>query len=116
MSNKPTKIEKRQSVRRRIRAKLFGTAEMPRLAVFKSNKRIYAQIIDDSKSKTLASASDIKTTKGSPIERSKEVGKTIAENAKKAGITKVVFDRGGFKYTGRIKELAESARANGLVF
>jgi large subunit ribosomal protein L18 len=116
MSKTKSKIEKRFRVKRRIRAKITGTLERPRLAVFRSNSRIYAQIIDDTLGKTLVSASDIKNTKGSPMERSKEVGKAIADNAKKAGITTVVFDRGGFKYTGRIKQLADSAREGGLIF
>lgn len=116
MSKTGTKMEKRFRVKRRIRAKVIGTTDRPRLAVFRSNSRIYVQLIDDTTSKTLASASDIKTSKGSPMERSKEVGKLIALNAKKAGITKVVFDRGGFKYTGRIKQLADSAREGGLIF
>lgn len=103
-------------VKNRIRAKIFGTVERPRFAVFRSNSKIYAQVIDDNMGKTLASASDIKITKGSPMERSVEVGKMIAENAKKSGVKKVVFDRGGFKYSGRIKKLADSARENGLIF
>lgn len=116
MSKTKTKVQKRFRVKHRIRAKVSGTSERPRLAVFKSNSRIYTQLIDDVAGKTLASASDIKIEKGSPMERSKEVGKTIALNAKNAGITKVVFDRGGFKYTGRIKQLAEGAREGGLIF
>ncbi len=116
MSKTKSKVEKRFRVKRRIRAKVSGTLERPRLAVFKSNSRIYTQLIDDTTGKTLASASDIKIEKGSPMERAKEIGKTIAVNAKNAGITKVVFDRGGFKYTGRIKQLAEGAREGGLIF
>lgn len=101
----------------RIRAKISGTTEIPRLAVFRSNKFIYAQLIDDTTGKTLAAASDIavkkKTTK---TERAKEVGTSLAKIAAAKKVSKVVFDRGGFVFTGRIKSLAEGAREGGLVF
>ena len=109
------KTIKRTTRHTRIRAKISGTAEMPRLAVYKSNKYIYAQIIDDTKGVTLASASSIKS-KGTMMEAAKEVGKEIAVNAKKIGISKVAFDRGGFIYTGKIQALADSAREAGLTF
>lgn len=110
------KNEKRIRLKKKIRAKVKGTKELPRLSVYRSNKFIYAQVIDDEARKTLVSASDVKTKKGTKTARAEEVGKLVAENAKAAGITKVVFDRNGFKYTGRIKLLADSARAGGLIF
>ncbi len=116
---KLTKKQKRLIRHKRIRAKIKGTKERPRLSVFRSLKHIYAQIIDDEKGETLVSASDleIKTdTKMSKKELAQKVGELIAKKAKEKGITKVVFDRGGFKYHGRIKELAEKARENGLEF
>ena len=109
------KTIKRTTRHIRIRAKISGTAEMPRLAVYKSNKYIYAQIIDDTVGSTLVSASSIKS-KGTMMEAAKEVGKEIATLAKKAGISKVAFDRGGFIYTGKIQALADSAREAGLTF
>ena len=100
----------------RIRAKISGSPERPRLALFKSHKYIYAQIIDDTAGKTLASA-DSRTLKGkTPVERAREVGVIIAQKAKEAKITKVVFDRGGYLYAGKIKVVADSAREGGLVF
>ena len=118
------KKESRNSMRvvrhSRIRAKISGTTEIPRLCVFRSNKGIYAQIIDDEKKITVVSASsldkDLKLTNGSNIEAAKVVGKSIAEKAKKANITTVVFDRGGYLYHGRVKALADAARENGLEF
>ncbi len=88
----------------------------PRLTVFRSNKFIYAQVINDMTGKTLAQASDVKITKGTKTERAKEVGKLIADVCQKSKIKKVVFDRNGFKYTGRIKLVADEARASGLEF
>jgi large subunit ribosomal protein L18 len=110
------KQEKRIRLKAKIRAKIAGTSARPRLSVFRSNKFIYAQLIDDTKGTTIAQASDIKATKGTKSERAKEVGAAIAQagNAKK--ITDVVFDRNGFKYTGRIKLVADSAREAGLKF
>lgn len=106
----------RQRRHARIRSQVAGTASRPRLAVFRSNKFIYAQLIDDTTGTTLASAADIKMAKGTKIERAQMVGKQIAENAKKANIEAVVFDRGGFIFTGRVKALADAAREGGLQF
>ena len=110
------KKDKRIRLKSKIRAKILGTKKRPRLSVFRSNKFIYAQAIDDMAGKTLTEASDVKITKGTKIERAKQVGKMIAEACKGAGINKVVFDRNGFKYTGRIKLLADEARVGGLKF
>jgi len=110
------KNDKRIRLKKKIRVKIHGTETRPRLTVFRSNKFIYAQVINDMKGKTLATASDVKITKGTKTERAKQVGKMIAENCLKAKIKKVVFDRNGFKYTGRIKLVADEARAGGLEF
>ena len=109
------KKESRQKVRYAIRKKVSGTSERPRLAIFRSNKEIYAQIIDDVAGNTLASASS-SDAKGTKTEQATVVGKLIAETAKKAGVDTVVFDRGGFLYHGRVKALADSAREAGLKF
>ena len=104
---------------RRVRGKVAGTAERPRLAVFRSNKGISAQLIDDEAGKTLAGASWVglkKGFKGTKTEQAAEVGKLIAAAAKKAGIETVVFDRGGYLYHGRVKALADGAREGGLQF
>lgn len=114
MSKSAEKQQKRFRRHNRIRAKVNGTAECPRLAVYRSNKFLYAQIIDDIKRVTLASA-DSRSVSGA-LGRGEKVGADIATKAKAAGITKVVFDRGGFLYTGVIKELADSARKAGLIF
>jgi len=100
---------------RRVRAKVKGTADIPRLCVFRSIKHIYAQLIDDDKGKTLISADDT-GLKGTKVEIAKEVGKLIAQKASEKKIEKVVFDRGGYKYHGRVKSLAEGAREAGLKF
>lgn len=100
----------------RIRAGVFGTAEKPRLAVFRSNKYLYAQIIDDTKGKTLFSVSSLKMKMPSSLESAKEVGKNISKSALEGGVKKAVFDRGGFLYTGKIKALADAAREGGLEF
>ncbi len=113
---KQSSISKRARRHKRIRARVSGTAERPRLAVFKSNKFIYAQLIDDTAHKTICSASDIKSAQGTKTERAVAIGAEIASLAKKNNITSVVFDRGGFRFTGRVKALADSARAAGLVF
>ena len=110
------KNEKRTRLKAKIRAKIDGTSERPRLSVFRSNKFIYAQIIDDTAGKTLAQASDVKITKGTKSERAGQVGKMIAEACIAIKIKKVIFDRNGFKYTGRIKLVADGARAGGLEF
>jgi len=113
-------LQKKQSQfarrRSRIRAKVSGTALRPRLAVFKSHKYIYAQAIDDDAGRTLASADSRKMTGKSPVDRAKEVGIEIAKNAKAAKIHKVVFDRGGYLYAGKIKVVADAAREGGLEF
>ena len=100
----------------RIRARLNFSSDRPRLSVFRSNSHIYAQIIDDAAGKTLVSASDLKITKGTKAEKAKTVGAEIAKLAKEAGIKEVVFDRNGFKYTGRVKTVADSARESGIIF
>lgn len=112
-----TKSARRLRVRRRVRKVVKGTAVRPRLAVFRSNKEIYAQLIDDVAGKTVAAASSLQDkAKGSKMEAAALIGKQIAEKAKGAGISEVVFDRGGYLYHGRIKSLAESAREAGLKF
>jgi large subunit ribosomal protein L18 len=111
------KVALRIKRHKRIRARVSGTATKPRLAVYRSNTSIYAQMIDDISGKTLASASDIKAKKtGTKTASAAAVGKEIAENALKAGITECVFDRGGFLFHGRVKALAEAAREAGLKF
>lgn len=100
----------------RIRAKIHGTAERPRLAIFKSHKYLYAQLINDDKGVTVAAA-DTRSAKGkTPVERAKEVGIAIAKKAKEAKVTKAVFDRGGYLYIGKIKMVADAAREGGLEF
>ncbi|WP_041727162.1 MULTISPECIES: 50S ribosomal protein L18 [Caldicellulosiruptor] len=122
MYKKVNRNEKRLIRHKRIRKKVFGTSERPRLCVYKSLKYIYAQIIDDEKGHTLVAASslepEIKSRLSSTksIEAAEYVGKVIAERAKEKGITKVVFDRGGYPYHGRVKALAEAARQGGLEF
>ncbi|MGY6560598.1 MAG: 50S ribosomal protein L18 [Luteibaculaceae bacterium] len=113
-----TKLERRNRIRMRIRKKVSGTTDVPRLAIFRSNSSIYAQVIDDTTGKTLVASSvkALKDYKGTKSEISIAVGKEIAEKALKAGITKVVFDRGGYLYHGRVKSLAEAAREGGLKF
>jgi large subunit ribosomal protein L18 len=101
---------------RRMRFYMKGTPERPRLNVFRSNKQIYAQIIDDKNSVTLAQASSLKLENGANIEGAKEVGKLVAEKAIEKGIKKIVFDRGGYLYHGRVKALADAARQAGLEF
>jgi large subunit ribosomal protein L18 len=115
-----TKLERRQKIRYRIRHKIAGTAEKPRLAVFRSNTDIYVQLIDDVAGKTLAAASskdkDISAQKGTKSEKSKLVGQAIGRKAKDLGFAKVVFDRGGNLYHGRVKNVADGAREAGLEF
>src|SRR5215469_2122227 len=110
--------EIRKRIHARIREKLSGTTERPRLNVYRSLNHIYAQVIDDQKGETLASASTLalKLKTGGNVTAAKEIGKAIAERAKEKGIKQVVFDRGGFLYHGRIKALAEAAREAGLEF
>jgi large subunit ribosomal protein L18 len=108
----------REKRHRRVRARAIGTAERPRLNVFRSLNHIYAQVIDDAKGHTLAAAStlDKDVSGGSKLDEAKAVGKLVAERAKAAGVSKVVFDRGGYLYHGRVKALADSAREGGLDF
>jgi large subunit ribosomal protein L18 len=114
-----TKTDRRQRIKNRIRKIVSGTETKPRLSVFRSNKEIYAQIIDDVTGKTISAASsrdkDI-TAKGTKIEVAALVGKSIAEKAIKAGVTNISFDRGGYLYHGRVKSLADGAREAGLKF
>ncbi|MEO6832832.1 MAG: 50S ribosomal protein L18 [Chitinophagaceae bacterium] len=111
---------RRQKLRWRIRATVSGIAQKPRLSVFRSNKDIYAQLVDDKTGRTLAAASsrekDIFSGGGSKIEKSAKVGKLLAERAKAAGLEGCVFDRGGYLYHGRVKSLADGAREGGLKF
>lgn len=111
-------IKRRIRIKRGIRNKVAGTAQRPRLSVFRSNKAIYAQLIDDVTGHTLASASskDASVSGANKVEQSKNVGALLAEKAKAANIEKAVFDRNGFRFHGRIAALAEGARENGLKF
>jgi len=114
-----TKPEARQRRHRRVRGKVRGTAERPRLVVSRSNKGISAQLVDDMDGKTLASASWLqlkKTFKGNKTQQASEVGKLLVQNAKQANIQVVVFDRGGYLFHGRVKALADAAREGGLKF
>ena len=113
------RVEARGRIRERIRRKVTGTSERPRLAVFRSLKSIYAQVIDDANGKTIVSASSLEKdagAKGANAAAAKAVGELIAKKAKDKGITRVVFDRGGYLYHGNIKALADAARENGLEF
>jgi large subunit ribosomal protein L18 len=120
MALKNRKEFRRFRIKKRIRKVILGTSERPRLSVFRSNKEIYAQIIDDSCGKTLAAASTMEksfaNTKVAKLEKSKIIGQVIAERALEAGINSVVFDRNGYLYHGRVKSLAEAAREGGLKF
>jgi len=115
-----SKTDRRERLRFRIRKTVSGTEQRPRLAVFRSNKEIYAQIIDDVNGKTIIAASsrdiDIDASKVNKVEAAKLVGKAIAERAIKAGVESITFDRGGYLYHGRVKSLAEGAREGGLKF
>jgi large subunit ribosomal protein L18 len=115
-----TKEHRRNRIRMRIKKRLDGTGERPRLSVFRSNKEIYAQIIDDVKGTTIIAASsrekEIAGQKGNKIEQAKRVGEAIAKKATAAGVSSVVFDRGGYLYHGRVKALADAAREAGLQF
>jgi large subunit ribosomal protein L18 len=110
--------EARQRRHRRVRGKIFGSVERPRLVVFRSNRGIEAQLVDDLEGKTLAAASwlNLKSFKGSKTDQAAEVGKLLAQNAKQAGVETAVFDRGGYLYHGRVKALADAAREGGLKF
>ena len=121
-----TKEDIRQRIKARIRKKLSGTPARPRLAVFRSQSHIYAQLIDDEQSRTLCTASSLdeelkgkgkgKAKRGANVAAAQAVGKLVAERAKEKGVSTVVFDRGGFQYHGRVKALADAARAAGLLF
>lgn len=113
---KKTRNEKRKLRQRRVRAKIVGTTEKPRLSVFKSNTALYAQIVDDSKGETLAAFDSRKLTGKTMTEKAKEVGTEIAKLAKAKKIETVIFDRGGYTYTGTVKVLADGAREGGLKF
>ncbi len=113
MSNK---VEKRIRLKKKIRSKISGVPARPRLSVFRSNKFIYAQIIDDTSGKTLIQVSDLKLDSGTKGERATKIGAMIAEACLNLKIKEVVFDRNGFKYTGRIKLVADGARSSGLKF
>lgn len=118
MIRKMAKAEVRQRVHRRIRSRVAGTAARPRLTVFRSVNHIYAQVIDDQRGRTVASASSVqvKSSNGGNLAGAKEIGKLIAARAQEKGIKQVVFDRGGFLYHGRVKALADAAREGGLEF
>jgi large subunit ribosomal protein L18 len=108
----------RERRHRRVRGKIAGTAERPRLAVFRSNRGVFAQLVDDDSGKTLAGASwvTVKGVEGNKTDQARAVGRALAEAAKQAGVESVVFDRGGYLYHGRVKALAEGAREGGLKF
>lgn len=119
MNRKEILAKRARAVRRaaRVRARIVGTAERPRLSVFRSHRHISAQLIDDVAGRTLASASDLKMTgEAKPLERAAKVGAELVAGAKKAGISSAIFDRGSYLYHGRVKALAEAAREAGLVF
>ena len=110
------KVERRIKIKFRIRKKIVGTAERPRLSVFRSNKQIYAQVINDKAGVTLAAASSLGFEKMNKTEQAKKVGLLLAEKAKAAGVESVVFDRNGYLYHGRVQSLADGAREGGLNF
>ncbi len=110
------KLKQKISRHKRIRAKVKGTAAYPRLCVFRSNQHIYAQLIDDDKGKILAQANDLQSKAKTKLEKANDVGKVIAEKAVGLKMAKVIFDRGGFKYHGRVKAVAQAARTAGLKF
>ncbi|MFZ1236653.1 MAG: 50S ribosomal protein L18 [Prevotella sp.] len=110
------KVERRIKIKYRIRKNVSGTAERPRLSVYRSNKQIYAQVINDTTGTTVASASSLGLEKLPKIEQAQKVGELIAKNSQTAGVTSVVFDRNGYLYHGRVKELADAARKSGLNF
>jgi large subunit ribosomal protein L18 len=116
-------MERKEKIRRalrrhrRVRKKVLGSPDRPRLTVYRSHRHIYAQLVDDFAGRTLVAASSVKDANGSdPKERAKAVGSALAQRAKEAGVEKVTFDRGGFKYHGRVRALAEGAREGGLEF
>jgi len=113
-----TKLQRRRRVKRGIRKKIAGTAQRPRLTVFRSNKNIYAQLVDDLSGHTVASANSLQdgVSGANPVETAKAVGKSLAEAAKEAGVETIVFDRNGYQYHGRVQALAEGVREGGLTF
>ena len=111
-----TRSEQRYRRHLRVRKKVIGSAERPRLVVYRSLKHIYAQVVDDTTGRTLVSASDLAVGEGKKAQRSLEVGKQLAAKAKEAGITRVVFDRAGYRFHGRVKAVADGAREGGLEF
>ena len=111
-----TKISRRNKIKTRIRGKISGTAERPRMSVFRSNKQIYVQIIDDNAGRTLVSASSKGLSAGTKSEIAAQVGAAVAKKALEAGISTVVFDRNGYLFHGRVKSLADAAREGGLKF
>ena len=114
-----SKLNRRAKIKRRIRKRITGTSSVPRLSVFRSNKQIYAQLIDDTKGITVAAASSYNNKavdKKNKVDQASVVGKEIAEKAVKAGVESIVFDRNGYLYHGRVKSLADSAREGGLKF
>lgn len=113
---KNKKTSKRLRIHQKVRAKVSGTEKIPRLSVFRSSRFIYAQLIDDVKCRTIVSSSDMAIKKGNKTEHAKQVGMKLAELAKEKKISKIVFDRGGFSYAGRVKALADGAREGGLKF
>jgi large subunit ribosomal protein L18 len=116
MDKNTHKTIRRVRRKRGIRKRVYGTSERPRLTVFRSNKQIYAQIVDDVQGRTLAAASSAAMDKGLNVAAAGEVGKTLAEKARAAGVEHVSFDRAGYRYHGRVKALADAARAAGLKF
>lgn len=111
-----TKREQRNKRHKRVRAKIIGTSKIPRFCVFRSNKHIYGQLVDDEKGKTILSITDKGLKSKNKIEAAEKAGKLIAKKAAEKKINKVIFDRGGYKYHGRVKALAEGAREGGLKF
>ncbi len=116
MDKNKIKIEKRARRHKRIRSRISGTATVPRLAAYRSNGYVYAQLIDDGAGKTLVSSSSLEVKKSNKTEAARETGKQLATKALELKIKKVVFDRGGYVYAGRVKALADGAREGGLVF
>ncbi len=111
-----SKIERRIKIKYRIRKKVFGTPERPRMSVFRSNKQIYVQVINDEEGKTIVSASSLGLEAMPKVQQAEKVGEMIAKKALEAGVTSVVFDRNGYLYHGRVKQLADAARNGGLKF
>jgi len=116
MRTPKTREERRYRRHLRVRKKVHGSADRPRLVIFRSDKHIYAQLVDDVAGRTLATASSLKLSEGKKAEKAAEVGKQLAAAGKQAGITSVVFDRAGYRYHGRVKAVADGAREGGLEF